>query len=108
MCRLSNGAESPITAGDANRPLAAQDLASEAAFSSNGSHIGSGILNGSAVGGSCSGNGAGAGNGEVSPHSGRPDQLKCRLLVDCMVNVTASLTSILHVVMQELRCTEAT
>ncbi len=33
-CRVSNGTEEPITAGDANRPLAARDASGHSASSS--------------------------------------------------------------------------
>ena len=84
-CRLSSGVESPITAGDANRPLAARGMASESSPEPQSSHSGARARPGEPADPS-----AGNDNGEVSC-SGRPEQLTCRLLVDCMVGPTLPL-----------------
>ncbi|BDA41128.1 hypothetical protein COCOBI_01-7830 [Coccomyxa sp. Obi] len=73
VIKLSSGTESPITAGDANRPLAARDVASAHPSGSDASQNGAGHRSAQAP----------YGAQEVST-SGRPEQLTCRLLIDCM------------------------
>jgi hypothetical protein len=76
--------------GDANRPLAARGAPAEPAVAGatlrNGKHAAAAAeesVSGSGGGGAIL-NGATRSGGEVS-HSGRPDQLVCRLVIDCMV-----------------------
>ena len=79
-CRVSNGPEEPITAGDANRPLAAQDALRQSApavAARNGS-------SGGAPGPQHADNDRRS-SGTEAGISGRPDHVTCRLVIDCMV-----------------------
>ena len=100
--RLSNGAEEPVTTGDANRPLAVEDIGSSQHASSSHAHedpsqhhAGSRNVAGQASRHHQHGSSA----GEPST-SGRPAELTCRLVVDCMVRAVpdspwSSLTTVL-------------
>ena len=79
-CRVSNGTEEPITAGDANRPLAAQDALRQSApagAARNGSSRSAAAPQHADDDRRASSTGAGV--------SGRPDHVTCRLVIDCMV-----------------------
>ncbi|CAL5227327.1 g10267 [Coccomyxa viridis] len=83
VIKVSNGTEEPITAGDANRPLAARDASGHSASSSSSSSDAHRNGNGSSMAAQQEQD-TRQGSGAEASFSGRPDQLTCRLIIDCM------------------------
>ena len=87
MRRLSNGTEEAVTVGDANRPLAVQ-AATDSLHANRGHAMEDPMKqrapmnHAAAQGGRHHQNGHSPGEPSTS---GRPEQLTCRLVVDCMV-----------------------